>query len=302
MSNSASSITSAWRERRKNRRQQRGQESNENDLLGEIEEKKDYVPHVSAAKRLLKEQEDIFVSKNDSGGDDDPHAVKSRKLNEGDNATRRNEDIKKESLNAEHSESDAKGKEEPKVKEDTEQAASAAQSLLEQATQLKQSLTASERQKLQATEEESRILREASKIQTNALQAASELAQGVIYKTSLPTSWTCPRYILKQGKDVWNKTRKNWHILAEGVDIPPPMKRFEDMKLPAPILGFLKERNIRRPTPIQMQGLPVALAGRDMVGIAFTGSVSTPLMKILPFIFQILAESYVLSSVKLCTG
>lgn len=52
------------------------------------------------------------------------------------------------------------------------------------------------------------------------------------------------------------------------------MKRFNDMKLPAPVLDLLKERNIRRPTPIQMQGLPVALGGRDMVGIAFTGSVS----------------------------
>jgi len=44
------------------------------------------------------------------------------------------------------------------------------------------------------------------------------------------------------------------------------------MKFPQPILDDLASRNIKRPTPIQMQGLPVALAGRDMVGIAFTGS------------------------------
>ena len=34
-------------------------------------------------------------------------------------------------------------------------------------------------------------------------------------------------------------------------------------------------KNIERPTPIQVQGLPVALAGRDMIGIAFTGSGKT---------------------------
>ena len=71
--------------------------------------------------------------------------------------------------------------------------------------------------------EDSRILPDASKLQTNDLKAASELAQGVIYKASLPTSWTCPRYIFTQGIEVWNKTRINWHILVEGDDVSPPM-------------------------------------------------------------------------------
>ena len=62
---------------------------------------------------------------------------------------------------------------------------------------------------------------------------------------------------------------------VEGTDIPPPMKRFQDMRFPPPIIEALHKKNIQRPTPIQMQGLPVALAGRDMVGIAFTGSGKT---------------------------
>jgi hypothetical protein len=49
-------------------------------------------------------------------------------------------------------------------------------------------------------------------------------------------------------------------------------KAFADMRLPAPILAALKAKGIERPTPIQVQGLPVALSGRDMIGIAFTGS------------------------------
>jgi ATP-dependent RNA helicase DDX41 len=65
------------------------------------------------------------------------------------------------------------------------------------------------------------------------------------------------------------------HIEAEGEDIPPPIKTFVEMKFPKPILRALRKRGIKRPTPIQMQGLPVALSGRDLIGIAFTGSGKT---------------------------
>jgi superfamily II DNA/RNA helicase len=34
----------------------------------------------------------------------------------------------------------------------------------------------------------------------------------------------------------------------------------------------LTEKGIKRPTPIQIQGIPTALAGRDIIGISFTGS------------------------------
>ena len=40
--------------------------------------------------------------------------------------------------------------------------------------------------------------------------------------------------------------------------------------------GALAAMGIERPTPIQVQGLPVALSGRDMVGIACTGSTAAP--------------------------
>lgn len=44
------------------------------------------------------------------------------------------------------------------------------------------------------------------------------------------------------------------------------------MKFPPAILRVLESKGIKRPTPIQMQATPAILAGRDIIGIAFTGS------------------------------
>eukprot|EP00934_Nitzschia_sp_Nitz4_P007379 Nitzschia sp. Nitz4//scaffold296_size27349//25745//27235//NITZ4_008203-RA/size27349-processed-gene-0.19-mRNA-1//1//CDS//3329546282//7369//frame0 len=163
------------------------------------------------------------------------------------------------------------------------------ESLLESAAALNQTLTEEERAAQQRKEEEERILREASKVQTNALQAASELAKGIQYSKPLPSTWTCPSYILKQGPDAWNQVRKEWHMDVEGHEIPPPCKRFQDMKFPQPLLDVLNKKGIKRPTPIQMQGLTVALAARDMIGIAFTGSGKT-LTFSLPLVVAALEE------------
>ena len=60
--------------------------------------------------------------------------------------------------------------------------------------------------------------------------------------------------------------------VAEGKNIPPPLTTFKDIKLPPPMITYLANKGIKKPTPIQIQGLPVVLSGRDMIGIAFTGS------------------------------
>jgi ATP-dependent RNA helicase DDX41 len=47
------------------------------------------------------------------------------------------------------------------------------------------------------------------------------------------------------------------------------------MKIPSALIKYLDRKNITKPTPIQIQGIPLILSGRDMIGIAFTGSGKT---------------------------
>jgi ATP-dependent RNA helicase DDX41 len=58
---------------------------------------------------------------------------------------------------------------------------------------------------------------------------------------------------------------------------------------PPVILSALQTKGIERPTPIQVQGLPVVLSGRDMIGIAFTGSGKT-IVFTLPLVMFALEE------------
>ncbi|RCH86756.1 DEAD-box ATP-dependent RNA helicase 35, partial [Rhizopus stolonifer] len=129
------------------------------------------------------------------------------------------------------------------------------------------------------TEEEKR-LEEERKIEEaqarhKALVSVQEAATGKAYTESMQSSWTPPRYILELPEKEHQAIRDKYHILVDGEDLVPPIRHFREMKFPEPILDYLKEKKIDKPTPIQLQGLPVALKGRDMIGIAFTGSGKT---------------------------
>lgn len=50
---------------------------------------------------------------------------------------------------------------------------------------------------------------------------------------------------------------------------------WQDMRFPPAIIDALAKKGIQRPTPIQIQAIPAALTGRDVIGIAFTGSGKT---------------------------
>ena len=64
------------------------------------------------------------------------------------------------------------------------------------------------------------------------------------------------------------------------------VKDFEDLNLVKPLLRVLKAENYQEPTPIQTQAIPIALNGKDILGIAQTGTGKTaafglPILQIL---------------------
>ncbi|KAK1389870.1 RNA helicase [Heracleum sosnowskyi] len=122
-----------------------------------------------------------------------------------------------------------------------------------------------------------------------ALMSVHELAKDIKYTEPLKTGWKPPLAIRNMSIKACDAIRKKWHILVDGEDIAPPVKNFKDMRFPEPILQKLKEKGIVKPTPIQVQGLPVILSGRDMIGIAFTGSGKT-LAFVLPLIMMAIQE------------
>lgn len=122
-----------------------------------------------------------------------------------------------------------------------------------------------------------------------ALVSVAERAKGVVYTEPLKTDWRPPRYLLDRGEAWANELRRKWHIDVEGDGVPPPCKTFQDMKLPPAVIEALKANKITKPTPIQVQGIPVILTGRDMIGVAYTGSGKT-LVFVLPVLLTALSE------------
>ena len=57
--------------------------------------------------------------------------------------------------------------------------------------------------------------------------------------------------------------------------MPKPTTTFDETSFPEYVLDQIKSRGFDKPTPIQTQSWPVALTGRDVIGIAQTGSGKT---------------------------
>lgn len=169
-------------------------------------------------------------------------------------------------------------------------------SLLDQHTELKK---LAELKKVSAVEkqlkEEEKILE--SVAEKKALMGVAELAKGVQYEDPIKTSWKAPRYILARTPAMHDALREKLMILVEGEDIPAPVRTFREMKFPKGILNGLIKKNITKPTPIQVQGIPTVLSGRDLIGIAFTGSGKT-LVFVLPIIMFALEQEARLPFIK----
>ena len=58
-------------------------------------------------------------------------------------------------------------------------------------------------------------------------------------------------------------------------DMPEPRFSFEDLDLAPEVLHAVRDAGYTHPTPIQEQAIPLALAGRDLIGLAQTGTGKT---------------------------
>lgn len=83
--------------------------------------------------------------------------------------------------------------------------------------------------------------------------------------------------------------RKEHNMTVYGQDIPKPVTTFEEASFPNYVLKEITSMGFPSPTAIQCQGWPMALSGRDVIGIAATGSGKT-LSYCLPAIVHINAQ------------
>lgn len=125
----------------------------------------------------------------------------------------------------------------------------------------------------------------------------SHLGQGLKQQTWDLSS--LPRFeksFYKEAESVRNRTdaevaafRAEKQMRVSGRDVPKPVMTFDEAGFPSYVMNEVKAMGFQAPTAIQSQGWPMALSGRDVVGIAETGSGKT-LTYCLPAIVHINAQ------------
>ncbi|KAL1622401.1 ATP-dependent RNA helicase dbp2 [Diplodia seriata] len=97
-----------------------------------------------------------------------------------------------------------------------------------------------------------------------------------------------PEVAARSQKEV-DDFRKEQQMTIHGSDVPKPVTTFDEAGFPGYVMNEVKAQGFDKPTAIQSQGWPMALSGRDVVGIAETGSGKT-LTYCLPAIVHINAQ------------
>ncbi|KAI5815206.1 ATP-dependent RNA helicase DBP2 [Pyronema omphalodes] len=122
---------------------------------------------------------------------------------------------------------------------------------------------------------------------------------GVGLKTQQWDMATLPKFeksFYKESPTVASRTaqeveafRAEKQMRVSGTDVPKPVLTFDEAGFPSYVMNEVKAQGFAAPTAIQSQGWPMALSGRDVVGIAETGSGKT-LTYCLPAIVHINAQ------------
>lgn len=115
-----------------------------------------------------------------------------------------------------------------------------------------------------------------------------------LYRPEPIAGWRFPRKFTKLSDSQVKEIRMVYKVDVDGEEVPNPINDFSAMRFPEPVIAALAEKGIHYPTAIQMQGLPVVLSGRDMMGISFTGTGKS-LVFLLPALMMALEEESKLS-------
>ncbi|MEN2496058.1 MAG: DEAD (Asp-Glu-Ala-Asp) box polypeptide 41 [Marteilia pararefringens] len=108
--------------------------------------------------------------------------------------------------------------------------------------------------------------------------------------TSISSSWTIPRSFRNiKSSQIVNFLKKN-KMYIDGVDIPPPVKHFRQLKIPSFLLKILCKHSINQPIPIQSQCFPIIFSGRDLIARSFTGTGKSLLFELSFICFAIQQE------------
>lgn len=86
-----------------------------------------------------------------------------------------------------------------------------------------------------------------------------------------------------------NEYRRQLGMRVSGFDPPKPVKLFSQCGFDAPLTAAIAKAGYQQPTAIQAQALPAALSGRDVLGIAKTGSGKTAAF-VLPMIVHLMDQ------------
>uniref|UniRef100_T1IT60 ATP-dependent RNA helicase DDX42 n=1 Tax=Strigamia maritima TaxID=126957 RepID=T1IT60_STRMM len=81
--------------------------------------------------------------------------------------------------------------------------------------------------------------------------------------------------IASLGDEEVEKLRQTLGVKVSGADPAKPVSSFAHFGFDDPLIKAIRKSEYTQPSPIQAQGVPVALSGRDIIGIAKTGSGKT---------------------------
>ena len=98
----------------------------------------------------------------------------------------------------------------------------------------------------------------------------------IVYQTFRKNFYVeVPELAKMTNEEVVAYRRELENIKVKGKECPKPVKTWAQCGLSTKILDVIKKNNYETPTPIQTQAIPAIMSGRDLIGIAKTGSGKT---------------------------